>query len=89
VDVVASAPKIDSRLLAALVELDDDNVAIADTHRRLGQLADRLGLTRPSYQQTRVLVHLNRENKVNPGAGALLLEVALRSRPAHDLYERG
>jgi len=85
--MVVSAPSIDSRLLAALVRLDNERTAIAETHRRIGRVADELGLTRPSYQQIRTLVHLHRAGKVNPGAGAILLEIAYRARPIGDLAE--
>jgi hypothetical protein len=83
--MVTSAPAIDTRLLAALVKLDDEKVAIAETHRRLGRIADELRLTRPSYQQVRTLVHLHREGKVDTGIGELLLEFAYRARPITEL----
>ncbi len=85
--MVVAAPKIDSRLVAALQRLDDGKKAIAEVHRELGGVADRIGLTRPSYQQTRVVVHLLREGKRDPGVGALLLELAYRSRPPEQILE--
>jgi len=54
------APRIDSRLLAVLALLDDDTEPIAATYRRVGSAAQRLGIVRPSYEQVRVLVHLER-----------------------------
>jgi hypothetical protein len=55
--VVVIAPTIDWRLLALLVELDDETRPIAETNRRLGRAADLLGIPRPSYEQVRALVH--------------------------------
>jgi hypothetical protein len=55
--VPAFAPRISPRLLEAIVRLDDRSVPIAETCRRVGREAERLGLPRPSYQRVRVLVH--------------------------------
>jgi hypothetical protein len=55
--VLAFAPRIPQQLLRALIRLDDRSVPIAETHRRLGEEADRLGVTRPSYERIRELVH--------------------------------
>ena len=51
---VPLAPRYDPRILEALRVLDDRRVPIAETCRRVGTAAERLGLTRPSY------VHLRR-----------------------------
>jgi hypothetical protein len=55
------APRIDWRLIRALGRLDSDDQPIAETARRVGDLADRLGVTRPSYAQIRRHVHIERE----------------------------
>jgi hypothetical protein len=55
--VLTFAPRIPPRLLRQLVRLDDPSVAIAETYRRLGRAADRMGITRPSYERVRVLIH--------------------------------
>jgi hypothetical protein len=63
--VYSIAPRIDGRLLEALAALDHEDVPIAETHRRLGRLARRYGLQRPSYEQVRVHINelrLEREN---------------------------
>jgi hypothetical protein len=75
------APRIDSRLVAAIERLDDTTVRIAETNRRLGELADTLGLTRPSYEQVRTIVHDFRRLGPRPGAGQVLLDIAFRVRP--------
>jgi len=83
----AAAPRIGATLLAAIERLDDDCVPIAEVHRRVAALASHLGHTRPSYEQVRVLVHEHRATGLAPTAGQILLEVALRTRPPHDLLE--
>jgi hypothetical protein len=59
------APRISRRLIEAIVRFDDRSRPIAETYRRVGAEADRLGLTRPSYQRIRELVHEARN--VRPG----------------------
>jgi hypothetical protein len=80
-----AAPRIDSRLLAALAKVDDPKRPIAETVRRVGLVADALGIPRPSYEQLRTYVHLFRARERYPGAGEILLEVALRSRAPQSL----
>jgi hypothetical protein len=55
--VVTLAPRISHRLIEAIVRFDDRSRPIAETYRRVGAEAERLGLTRPSYQRIRELVH--------------------------------
>jgi hypothetical protein len=85
--VLHAAPRIDSRLLAALARIDNPGRPIADVHRQLGSAADRLGFPRPSYEQVRVLVHALRARKRGPGVGDLLLDVALQKRPPEAIVE--
>jgi hypothetical protein len=79
--VTASAPRIDSRVVAAIERLDDARVPIAETNRRLGEVADALGLPRPSYEQVRTIVHEFRRLGPRPGPGQVLLDIAFRVRP--------
>lgn len=51
------APRISARLIEAIVHFDDPSRPIAETYRRVGAEAERLRLTRPSYQRIRELVH--------------------------------
>jgi hypothetical protein len=81
------APRIGPTLLAGIERLDDDSLPIAEVNRRVGTLASHLGLTRPSYEQIRVLVHEHRRRALAPTAGQILLEVAARSRPPEALLE--
>ena len=73
-------PRIDERLVAALARLDDPTLPIAETNRRLGVVAEGLGLIRPSYQQVRVIVHELRSDKRSSRLGETLLEVAYGMR---------
>jgi hypothetical protein len=61
--VPASAPRYDERLIAALLTLDDESQAIAETCRRLGDIANGLGLPRPSYVHVRRLVRAERDRR--------------------------
>jgi len=71
-------PRIDERLIAALVRLDDPTLPIAETNRRLGMVAEGLGLIRPSYQQVRVIVHELRAQQRPSRVGEMLLESSFR-----------
>jgi hypothetical protein len=75
------APRLHPRLFEAIVKLDDPGVRIADTHRRVGELADRHGLPRPSYERVRQLVHHARRRRVYPTTTEVLLDIAFRTRP--------
>jgi hypothetical protein len=79
--MASSAPRIDSRLVAAIERLDDPLVRIAETNRRVGAVADVLQLPRPSYEQVRAIVHQTRRQGRRPGAGDVLLDIAFRTRP--------
>jgi hypothetical protein len=80
--VTASAPRIRRPLLRALVRADDPREPIAEVCRAVGAEADRLGLTRPSYEQVRVIVQeLRRRRAARAATRAVLFEVAVRARP--------
>jgi hypothetical protein len=64
--VVDSAPRVHPALLAALEQLDDPRLSIAELHRELGRLAHRFGLPRPSYERVRQLVHEHRSRRLPP-----------------------
>ena len=82
-----AAPHIDARLITGLARLDDPGRSIAETNRRLGALADELGLTRPSYEQTRTVVHALRARRRDPEVGQVLLDIAFRVRPPEALLD--
>ena len=85
--MVSSAPRIDSRLVAAVERLDHDDVPIAETYRRVAAVARELELVRPSYEQVRTIVHEARQRGRRPMAGDVLLDIAFRSRPPEALIE--
>jgi hypothetical protein len=75
------APRIRRELLEAVVRLDKRTVPIAETCRRVGREADRLGLTRPSYERIRQLVHESRRLRRGPTTASVVADVAFRVRP--------
>lgn len=58
--MVAAAPRIHSSLVERLARIDDGTRPIAELNRELGAFAEARGLTRPSYECVRELVHLTR-----------------------------
>jgi hypothetical protein len=85
--VVAQAPRIDERLVGALSRLDRNGQPVAEIHRNLGLVADALGMKRPSYQQTRVILQSLRAQQRSPRIGETLLDIALRNRPPVAIIE--
>ena len=85
--MISSAPRIDLRLVAALERLDDESLPIAEVCRRVGAVADVLEVTRPSYEQLRVLVRLHRRRRLAPNAREILLDVASRARPPEAMLD--
>lgn len=79
--MTVSAPRLDSRLVAAIERLDGPTVPIAETNRRVGEIAEAIGFARPSYEQVRTIVHKARRRGRRPGPGEILLDIALRARP--------
>jgi hypothetical protein len=85
--VTQSAPRLDQRLVAALRRLDDGKRPVAETHRRLGAVADELGLARPSYERVRLLLRMLRREARGPEIGDVLLDIALQNRPPEAIIE--
>ena len=77
-----SAPRTAWPIVAAIPRIDDPRRPIAETWRRVGTLADRLGLTRPSYEQVRRLVWRSRRIRALPRAAAQLIDRVQRSATA-------
>jgi len=67
--MVAAGPRIHPLLVNELLRVDDGKVPIAEVCRRVGACAELKGLTRPSYERIRTLVHLHRQLRatVEPG----------------------
>jgi hypothetical protein len=81
------APRLDSRLVAAAERLDGRDTPIAETNRRVGVIAEELGLARPSYEQIRVVIHDARARRRQPTAADVLLDIAFRVRPPDALLQ--
>jgi hypothetical protein len=75
------APRISPRLRAEIERLADTSANAAEITRRVGELAGRLGLRRPSYEQVRKLAREHRARPRPPSTAEVLLDVALRVRP--------
>jgi hypothetical protein len=86
--VLSFAPRISPRLLESIVSLDDRRVPIAEVNRRVGAMAERLGLPRPSYQRVRELVHASRRlRRYQLSTLSVVVDVAMRGRPPQALSE--
>jgi hypothetical protein len=59
--MVAAGPRIALALVDEIGRLDDGKRPIAEICRSVGALAESRGLTRPSYEAVRALVHVLRE----------------------------
>jgi hypothetical protein len=96
--VVPIAPRYDPRLVAALVDLDDRSLPIAEICRRLGDVAVSIGVSRPSYVHVRRLVRAKRDyedlereerNALRSIAGDVVANLVLgRSVDPYDVAER-
>jgi hypothetical protein len=87
--VLSFAPRLDSRLVDALAHLDDGVSSYADLNRRLGVVAESLGLRRPSYEAVRCCAHELRLEHVEAAPGEnlarIFAEVVYQLRPLDDL----
>ena len=85
------APRLSPRLLEAIVRHEDPAIPIAEVCRRVGAEAARLSLYRPSYERVRSLVAELRYGRAlkaqRPSTAEVLLDVALRLRPATALLD--
>jgi hypothetical protein len=61
--MVPLAPRYDARIVSALRALDDPKEPMAEICRRVGDVASRLGLTRPSYVHVRRLLLAERTRR--------------------------
>jgi len=55
---------LDRRLRKAATKLDDRNTPMAETWRKVGAKAVRLGVPRPSYQTIRLIVREHRRRQL-------------------------
>jgi hypothetical protein len=61
--VVPLAPRYSQRIFDAVRALDDRNEPMAETCRRVGRAAERMGLPRPSYSHLRRFIVAERERQ--------------------------
>jgi hypothetical protein len=71
--------------VGAIARIDDPRLPIAETHREVSAMAEKLGLARPSYEQVRIVLHELRARKRDPAIGQILLDVSFRHRPPEAL----
>jgi hypothetical protein len=72
--VVPLAPRYSHRILDAVRALDDPSEPMAETCRRVGLAAERMGLPRPSYSHLRRYIREERERRA--AIRAVLADVA-------------
>jgi hypothetical protein len=65
--VTATSPRLDRRLRAAAVEVDDPSLPVAETWRKVGLEAEELGLPRPGYDTIRRIVRDHRRRRAEVG----------------------
>ena len=82
----SSAPRLNPRLLEAIVRLDDPSVPIAEVYRQSREYAADLDVPRPSYECCRVLIHEARRERSRHRANRnTLIRVALYLDPVDAL----
>ncbi len=81
-----SSVRLSQRQFERLVALEADVLPIAEIHRRWARWGVENGLTRPSYERTRLLVHeLRKLRRRRVRTRDVLLDIAFRHRPPADL----
>jgi hypothetical protein len=84
--MVASSVRTDIRVARFVRRLEPRSASIAAVVRATGRFCEKSGLTRPSYEQIRLLVHEARDRRERRRAAIdLLVDVDLRRRPPADL----
>jgi hypothetical protein len=80
------ASRLPPRLFDVIDRLSAQQIPIAEINRRVGAEAERLGITRPSYERVRELVHEARWLRADhPSVSQAILDVATRTR-SHAAY---
>jgi hypothetical protein len=85
------APRIPRSLLETIARLDNGRIPIAEINRRVRRDAEKRGLTRPSYERVRELVHLERayrrQLRRGPSTLQLMYEAAAGFRSGASAYD--
>jgi hypothetical protein len=58
-----ASPRLDRRLLLAAKKVDRADESMAETWRKVGRIAWKLGLPRPSYETIRIVVREHRRRR--------------------------
>jgi hypothetical protein len=81
--VYAAAPRVERRFLKRVAKLDDRSVPMAETHRRARDLAQQMGIPRPSYERMRQHLHaVRRREEERRRTRELILHLAYNTRAA-------
>jgi hypothetical protein len=81
-----SSVRLSQRQFERLVELESGRLPIAEIHRRWARWTVENGLTRPSYERTRTLVHELRElRRHQVRTRDVLFEITFGRRDPRDL----
>jgi hypothetical protein len=81
--VYAAAPRVERQFLKRLAKLDDRTVPMAETYRRARDLAQQMGITRPSYERVRLHLHAARaREEEHRRTRELIFQLAYNTRPA-------
>jgi hypothetical protein len=82
------ASRLQPHIFDLIEALATQRIPIAEINRRVGAEAEKLGITRPSYERVRMLVHEARWLKADhPSAAQAILDVATRTRSHHAYVE--
>jgi hypothetical protein len=88
-EVTRSAARLTYRQLVGLDVLDDGRLPIAEVHRRWARWSAEQGLTRPSYERTRHLVHeLRALRRIDRASRQVLIDIAFARGNPLDLEPR-
>lgn len=84
------APRLTLRLIDEIERRSKRRLPVAEINRQVGEAAAGFGLTKPSYERVRVLVHQARSvHRAGPDSfSTVALEVLYRAKPPHALMER-
>jgi hypothetical protein len=84
--VVFTSPRTDVRVIRFVRRAEARLATIADVTRATRVYCESIGLTPPSYEQVRRLVHVARDARLRRRAAIdLVLDVELQGRPPADL----
>ena len=88
--MVVCAARLEGKLRDELERMarKQKDYSIAELNRAIGERAETLGLTRPSYARVRQVVNGARARIEPPSWGELLLDVDLRKRPPEALIDK-